>query len=200
MTNGGLTMGSRRFRLGPSQRIMLLTATLAATAVALFVIVVRPLPAAPTALNLPWLLWAGAFAVSEALVVHWQWKREAHSFSMTDLVLGAGLYLAAPSQLITALVVGQGAVLLLHRRQTGVKLAFNVVEYGLSASLAVLVFPALSTVTGTQLNWLAAMAAILVTTVTADLSVFAVISLLESRADLRRLVELFALSLPFTLG
>jgi diguanylate cyclase (GGDEF)-like protein len=200
MTNGGLTMGARRFRLGPSQRIVLLTATMAAVAVALFVVVVRPLPAAPTALNLPWVLWAGAFAASEALVVHWQWKREAHSFSMTDLVLGAGLYLAAPSQVVSALVVGQGAVLLLHRRQTGVKLAFNVVEYGLSASLAVLVFPALSAVTGTELNWLAAMAAVLVATVTADLCVFAVISLLESRADLRRLLELFALSLPFTLG
>src|SRR6185312_15762180 len=62
MTNGDLTMSVRKFRLGPSQRIMLLTAILAAAAVALFVIVVRPLPAAPTALNLPWVLWAGAFA------------------------------------------------------------------------------------------------------------------------------------------
>jgi diguanylate cyclase (GGDEF)-like protein len=200
MTNSELTMSVRKFRLGPSQRIMLLTATLAAAAVALFVVVVRPLPAAPTALNLPWVLWAGAFAASEALVVHWQWKREAHSFSMTDLVLGAGLYLTAPSHLVSALVVGQGAVLLLHRRQTGVKLAFNVVEYGLSASLAVLVFPALSAVTGRDLDWIAAMAAIFVATATADLCVFAVISLLESRADLRRLLELFALSLPFTLG
>ena len=47
----------------PSQRIMLLTAAVAAAAVALFVIVVRSLPGAPTALTLPWVLWAAAFAV-----------------------------------------------------------------------------------------------------------------------------------------
>ena len=65
MTNGGLAGRAPRFRLGPSQRIMLLSATLAAVAVALFVIVVRHLPTAPTALTLPWVLWAGAFAASE---------------------------------------------------------------------------------------------------------------------------------------
>ena len=200
MTNSDLSSSLRRFRLGPSQRITLLTAILAAVAVTLFVIAVRPLAAAPTALNLPWVLWAGAFAASEALVVHWQWKREAHSFSMTDLVLGAGLYLATPSHVVSALVVGLGAILVLHRRQRGVKLAFNLAEYALSASLAVLVFPALSAVTGPALDWVAAMAAILVATVTQDLCVFGVISLLESRADIRRLAELFALSLPFTLG
>ena len=77
---------------------MLLTAAVAAVAVALFVIVVRTLPGAPTALTLPWVLWAAAFAVSEALVVHVQWQREAHTFSIGDLVLGAGLLLCHPAR------------------------------------------------------------------------------------------------------
>ena len=54
--------GVRGSGWAPSQRIMLLTATVAAAAVALFVIVVRTLPGAPTALTLPWVLWAAAFA------------------------------------------------------------------------------------------------------------------------------------------
>ena len=68
MTNGGLSGAARKFRMGPSQRIMLLSASLAVTAVALFVIVVRHLPAAPTALSLPWVLWAGAFEIGRAHV------------------------------------------------------------------------------------------------------------------------------------
>src|ERR671921_1491647 len=98
MTNSGLA-GLRRSRLGVSQKIALLTGAVAATAVTLFVIVVAPLPAAPTALNLPWVLWAGAFAAAEALAVHVQWKRDSHTFSVTELVLAAALFLTSPATL-----------------------------------------------------------------------------------------------------
>jgi hypothetical protein len=128
MTNGG-SAGLRRFSLGVSQRIALLTGAVAAAAVALFVIVVQPLPAAPTALNLPWVLWAGVFAISEALVVHVQWKREAHTFSISDLVLAAGLVLAVPEELVLAQVAGTICALVLHRRQYDLKLAFNAAQF-----------------------------------------------------------------------
>src|SRR3954454_20581778 len=200
MTNSGLAASIRGFRLGPSQRILLLTVAVAAVAVTLFVIVVGPMPAAPTALNLPWPVWAAAFAASEVLVVHVQWQRDAHTFSISDLVLAAGLYLAAPGALVTALVVGAGAALLLHRRQTGLRLAFNVAEYALGATLGVTTFAALSAVTTGSLSWLAALAAVFVSTVAADLCVFAVFTILEGRAELGRLMQLFASSLPFTLG
>ena len=45
---------------------------------------------------------------------------------MGDLVLAAGLLLATPAQLVTAQVVGSAVTLVLHRRQRGLKLAFNV--------------------------------------------------------------------------
>src|SRR3954467_8401519 len=105
MTNGVEVKESRVSRLGVAQRIMLLTASVAAIAVALVVIVVRTLSGAPTALTLPWVLWAAAFTISEALVVHVQWQREAHTFSMGDLVLGAGLLLATPRELVAAPLV-----------------------------------------------------------------------------------------------
>src|SRR4051794_33722161 len=200
MTNSGLAASIRGFRLGPSQRILLLTVAVAAVAATLFVIVVGPMPAAPTALNLPWPVWAAAFAASEVLVVHVQWQRDAHTFSISDLVLAAGLYLAAPGALVTALVAGAGAALLLHRRQTGLRLAFNVAQYALGATLGVTTFAALSAVTTGSLSWLAALAAVFVSTVTADLCVFAVFTILEGRAELGRLMQLFASSLPFTLG
>jgi diguanylate cyclase (GGDEF)-like protein len=200
MTSSGLAAGMRKFRLGPAQRITLLTATVAVAAVALFVIVVRSLPGAPTAVALPWVLWAAAFAVCEALVVHVQWQREAHTFSVGDLVLGAGLILAAPQDLVLAQVVGAGATLLLYRRQRGVKLAFNVALYGVGGSLATTVFALLSGPVFGTWDWLAALIAILISTVVADLCIFAVISLSEGRAHLAPLLEMLALSLPFTLG
>ena len=64
--------------------------------------------------------------LSEVLVVHIQLQRDSHSFSLTDLVLVAGLYLLEPAALITAQVAGVGLVLVLHRRQFGMKLAFNL--------------------------------------------------------------------------
>ena len=199
MTNGVETMESRTARLGIPQRIMLLTASLAAIAVALFVVVVRTLPGAPTALTLPWVLWAVAFVVSEALVVHVQWQREAHTFSMGDLVLAGGLLLATPRELVVAQVLGFAVTLVVQRRQRGIKLAFNVAVSALGGSLATIIFAVLSGPAGLW-DWLAALVAVLVITVTADLAIFAVISISEGRAHLAPLLEMLALSLPFTLG
>jgi diguanylate cyclase (GGDEF)-like protein len=199
MTNGVEVKESRVSRLGVPQRIMLLTASVAAIAVALFVIVVRTLPGAPTALTLPWVLWAAAFAVAEALVVHVQWQREAHTFSMGDLVLGAGLLLATPRELVIAQVLGFAVTLVVQRRQRGIKLAFNLAISALGGSLATIVFAILSGPVGLW-DWVAALVAVLVITVTADLAIFAVISLSEGRAHLAPLLEMLALSLPFTLG
>jgi diguanylate cyclase (GGDEF)-like protein len=199
MANGAGVMGIRAFQLSVPQRIMLLTAAVAATAVALFAVVVLHLPGAPTALTLPWVLWAVAFTISEALAVHVQWQREAHTFSMGDLVLGAGLLLATPHELVIAQVLGFAVTLLVQRRQRGIKLAFNLAISALGGSLATIVFAVLSGPAGLW-DWLAALVAVLVITVTADLCIFAVISLSEGRAHLAPLLEMLALSLPFTLG
>lgn len=200
MTNGVSAVRDALGRLTPSRRIVLLTATVATAAVALFVIVVRPLPPAPSALELPWVVWAAAFAAGEVLVVHWQWKRDAHSFSIGDLVLAVALFLATPVQLVTAMAFGAGAALLLHRHQRGVKLAFNVAQYALGAALALVVFHGLSVPLGARFDWLAALAAVLTATLTADLCIFGVMTILEGRADARKLVELLGLSVPFALG
>ncbi|MFP5372432.1 MAG: hypothetical protein ACLGI3_17015, partial [Actinomycetes bacterium] len=130
-TDSGFAARVVGIRLGPPQQVMLLTAALAVAALTLFVVVVLPLPGPATAMALPWLVWAGAFALSEALVVHIQFERESHSFSLTDLVLAAGLVLATPAELVTALVAGSVTSLVFHRRQTGMRLAFNMAEYGL---------------------------------------------------------------------
>ena len=76
--------------------------------------------------------------------MHVQLQRDSHSFSLTDLVLVAGLYLIEPAALVTAQVAGAGLALVLHRRQFGLKLAFNLAQYALAGCLATTVFTVLS--------------------------------------------------------
>jgi diguanylate cyclase (GGDEF)-like protein len=201
-TDSGIAARVRGIRPGPPQHVMLLTAALAAVALTLFVVVVRSLPGPVTALTLPWWAWGAAFAISEVLVVHVQVEREAHSFSLTDLVLAAGLVLAVPRDLVLGLVVGSALALVLHRRQVGIKLAFNMASYGLGGSLAVLVVAVLAgpdAGTG-PLVWLAVLAGVLASTLVGDLSIFSVISIMEGRAHLRELPRILGLSVPFALG
>jgi diguanylate cyclase (GGDEF)-like protein len=195
-TNGGRAAAILKVRLSTPQRILLLTATVAAAAVTLFVVVVRTLPSATTAVTLPWLLWAVAFAVSETFPVHFQWKKDSHTFSLTDLVMAAGLLLVAPGHLVLALVLGTGSALALHRRQRGLKLAFNVSQYALGGTLATAVFAVLSAGLGETWSWLAGILAIISSTVVADVCIFAVIGLSEGRFDPRSLLGMFTMTLP----
>src|SRR3954468_4844314 len=155
MTNGAAGTASRALRLNVPQRIMMITAALAAVAVALFVIVVRPLPGAPTALNLPWVLWAAAFAISEAFPVHVQVKKDSHTFSVSDLVLAAGLLLTQPSHLVVAQAGGIAVALFVHRKQRGLKLAFNAALCALTACVATAVYAGLSAPMSQTWFWLA---------------------------------------------
>ncbi|MCV2491531.1 EAL domain-containing protein [Geodermatophilus sp. YIM 151500] len=198
-TDGGLA-GPRRLQLGVSQRIALLTVAVAAAAMTLFVVVVEPLPAAPTAMTLPWVLWAGVFAASEVLVVHVQWKRESHTFSLSDLVLAAGLVLAAPAQLVLAQVAGAAVALVLHRRQRGLKLAFNSAQFALAGCMATIVFHLLGGPLGAEWAWVAQLLAVSVSTLTASVTIFAVMTIAEGRADIRPLLGMLGFSLPFTIG
>src|SRR3954453_10938036 len=135
------------------RRIVLLVGALAALAAVLGATVVPRLALPDDPLALPWIAWVAAFALSELLVVHIQLQRDSHSFSMSDLVLVAGLYLLDPAGLITAQVAGVGLVMLLHRRQRGLKLAFNLAQFALAGCLATTVFTVLGRDTSLSGAW-----------------------------------------------
>jgi diguanylate cyclase (GGDEF)-like protein len=188
--------------LTTTRRITLLIAAMAATAAALFVIVVRDLDGLDVPRAVPWLVWVAAFAAGEVLVVHVQLRRDSHSFSLTDLVLVAGLYLTGPVALVTAQLLGTGLALVLHRRQSGLKLAFNLAQYAVTGCLAVTVFAAWTQGIGwaNPGGWVAAMAAVVVTSLTAELCLFAALSLSDGALNIRELPHMLRLSMPFALG
>jgi diguanylate cyclase (GGDEF)-like protein len=189
-------------RVSVRRRIVLLVAVLGAAAAILGLTVVPSLPGPDSALGLPWIAWVGAFALSEVLVVHVQLQRDSHSFSLTDLVLVAGLYLLEPAALITAQVAGVGLVFVLRRRQYGVKLAFNLAQSALAGCLATTVFTVLGrdTVLSGAWDWVAALAAVAVSTSTACACIYAVMRASGASLTIRELPRMLGLSLPFALG
>jgi diguanylate cyclase (GGDEF)-like protein len=202
MTDSRPVAGPSRLLLTTGQQIGLLIAAVTTVAVALFVIVVRHQPGFDAPFTLPWLAWVAAFAVGESIVVHVQVRRDSHTFSLTYLVLVAGLYLAEPADLVTALVLGVGLALTLHRRQFGLKLAFNLAQFALSGGLVIALFAVLTQDTESYgpWNWVATLLAVAATSLTADLCIFAAISISEGTVSLRQLPMALALSLPFALG
>src|SRR5919198_9122 len=126
-----------------SRRVWALSLTLAMLAGTLFVIGVRRLPALDAPLQIEWWWVAAAYAAAEILVVHLQFRRDTHSFSLSEIPLLIGLFFLSPDKLLLALLVGSGAALALHRRQSAVKLAFNLANLGLSTSLGIILFRAI---------------------------------------------------------
>jgi diguanylate cyclase (GGDEF)-like protein len=121
-------------------RIWLLNGCMASAAATLFSLV-RDVPAIEAPLTVPWWTLAVLFFLAESYIVHLELRRDAHSFSLTDVPLVVGLFLASPAALIASQTAGITLALLV-RRQPPAKLIFNVANVSLSGGIAALVFHA----------------------------------------------------------
>ena len=156
----------------------------------------------PTPLVLPWWVLAVGFFVAEVAVVHYDYRRESHSFSMNELPLVFGLFFAAPHDLVLGAVVGVGGALLVHRRQNALKLVFNAGHVALGTCLAVVVFDAVAAGDRSFVasSWLAVLLATVVTSALSSVAITIAISLSERRLELGKLPEQLALALLTTVG
>jgi diguanylate cyclase (GGDEF)-like protein len=181
-------MGRRRGRLTRGA-LAALTGAIAVTAVALFAFVVPELPAYTIGPHIPWWALAAAFAATELFVVHAHVRGSAHSLSISELPLILGLLLATPQELVVAQVVGPAVVLAFTRGHSPLKLAFNLSQFGLTASLSVVTLHVLAAAPQTLGPglWLAVFAAVFVSSVTGATLVFAAIALSEGVIPSRRL-------------
>ena len=83
-------MPGSQFRAGGNQ-VHLLTAVLVAAAVILLFKVVGPLHQLQAPGHIPWWVLIPMFFGAEVFVVHIQFRRDAHSFSLSELPLVAEL-------------------------------------------------------------------------------------------------------------
>ena len=186
-------MARRLFaRLRSDGPVWALIAAMASMAAILFVLEVRHLEAPAGDLQLPWWALALAFAAAEVFVVHVNFRHSALSLSLAEVPLVAGLFLADPSELMLACIVGPGVVLLLDRRHIPMRTAFNLAQFALVGALSITVFGALMPVTaevGPE-AWVAALAATLTGTLVAGGLIAVGMSLAEEPVDADQLRQM----------
>ena len=151
-------------------RLWSFVAGVALSALAVFVVGVQGLEAPKAPLHLSWLILVALFYVTETVVVHVNFRGEAHSFSISELPLVFGLFFFDPTFVVVGYLYGAAAALLIHRRQVAVKLAFNVASFALQACIAVVVFHAIIDVSRPHdpSSWIAALVASLAALFVAD--------------------------------
>ena len=125
-----------------NQRVWTLVLVIWAAALIAAVGPVRWLDSPSTSFRVPWLVMVAGFFVAESAVIHLQFRRDAHSFSMNEVPLIVGLFFLDPLSLLSAQFVGYLAALVIVRRQAPVKLAFNLGQFAVQAIVALLVFHA----------------------------------------------------------
>jgi diguanylate cyclase (GGDEF)-like protein len=180
------------FRLAPgAARIWTLTGGMALVAAALFAALALPIQPHFTPVSIPWWALAIAFYLAETNVVHLEFRRTAHTFSLSEIPLVLGLVFATPVDFVLANVIGAGLGLVLVRRQSPIKLAFNLSHFALEATLAVIVFNLLNggNVSPGALVWLAAFASAAVANVVGIVSIAVAIAFAEGRWEPGRLPE-----------
>jgi diguanylate cyclase (GGDEF)-like protein len=176
-----------------------LNVAIAAAALALFLGPVNDLQALADP-HIPWWVLAPAFLIAERCVVHLEFRRSAHSFSLGDLPLVFGLIFASAQDLVIGSLLGTAAVLVIDRRLPPIKLIFNLAQFSLAASLAAWIVHATAPVhdaSGPGL-WAATFAATEAAAVVAVLLICIAISLSEGMIKPRTLVQMLAMDLVVT--
>ena len=152
-------------------------------------------PASP-GLHLPWWSLAVLFAIAESCVAHVEFRREAHSFSLSEIVFTVGLFLSDPSIVVVSCLLGSALALGLVRRQRPIRLAFNLATFAAGGSLAVGIFAQLDGATAAwPMDWIATFLAVGVWQLFTTVAVSGVISVVEREWSLTRLRQIVVVGL-----
>jgi diguanylate cyclase (GGDEF)-like protein len=144
-----------------------------------------------TPVVMPWPVIAAGFCAAELKVVDVHFRREAHSFSLSEFPAVLGLFLLSPHDYVLAVLTGS-AVALAWFRQPLLKLVFNLTNFGLGAIAALAVFHLLASLVGrpSPADWIAAFAATLTTTVVSALTIATAISLSGGAPQFQKLPQM----------
>ncbi len=144
--------------------------------------------------SLPWWALIPVVFLAESAVIHLTFRKDSHSFSLSEIALVVGLFFASPAALVIAQLVGNGASLVFNRRQVPIKAAFNVAQLVLVTGLATLLFRMIldqSDPLGPW-GWTAAIVASVVGIVVAELAINTVIRLTGGSMSGREMVGTMA--------
>jgi diguanylate cyclase (GGDEF)-like protein len=143
--------------------------------------------------RLQWWALALAFFFAEVFVVHLQFRKQAHTLSLTEIGLTLGLLLSAPAALLIGQLVGTLVALIVTRWKSQrqlVKFAFNLAELPLCSGVALVIFRSLATPGDSAPHvWVLVLFACAVAHVLGILLVSAVIAIAEERFQAPQLLR-----------
>lgn len=167
-----------------------LTLAMAATALGIYAASLSELAPFDPDFSPPWWMLAPLFFLAEVAVVHLPLGRQTLSFTLVEIPVVLGLFLAAPSDLIFAQLLGAGVALLVHRRLNPTKLAFNLANYALGTAVAVTVFRSIAHPGDVgAMTWLAAYLATAAMTIVGAVAISAGMSIAEWKPQLEALAR-----------
>jgi diguanylate cyclase (GGDEF)-like protein len=174
-------------------RVGLFSLALAVAAVIVYLDLVRGMSTLAAPVSVPWPLIAVAFFVTEAKVIDVHFRRETHSFSLSELPSVIGFFLMPPTDFLIGLLIGSGVALIVQSRQSPLKVAFNLANYAFIAVVSLTVFRAIGTFAGgppAPIDWLAAMVATFLGAVISALTIATVIVLSGGAPQFQKLPEM----------
>jgi diguanylate cyclase (GGDEF)-like protein len=179
-------------RLPAAHRILLFVVLLSVAAATIYALALVGRTPPFTASALPWPMLAAGFAVAEMKVVAVHFRRESHSFSLSEFPAVIGLFFLTPMDYLLALLVGSGLALVVAERQAPAKLAFNLASFALSGVVALAVFHEIVTLDAAlePIDWAAAFSASLASTVVGALTTATVITISGGAPQYEKLPEM----------
>jgi diguanylate cyclase (GGDEF)-like protein len=150
---------------------------------------------------LPWWSLAIAYCLAGVLGVHVRLRRHAHTITLGEVPLVLGLLAASPAALIAGGLVGTALSLTVYRRQSPVKVAFNLALFLVEVDVAITVMRAVlgGRAVESASGWVATLAATLTASVVSTLLVAVAMAVASNRHRFADLPLTLGLALPATL-
>lgn len=141
--------------------------------------------------SIPWWMLTPLVFIGESAVIHLTFRKDSHSFSLSEIILVLGLFLSSPATLLLSELLGNTASLVLQRRQVPIKAAFNTAQLMLVAGLAVLIFRSVVDPADPlgPLGWLGAFAATTSCIAVAELAINAIVRITGGRMSRKEIFE-----------
>ncbi len=180
---------SRVRALGASGRIVLLTGAIAVITAGVFFAFLRDQPASSSSFHIQWWALAPMVYLAEISLVHLHFRRDNHSFSLSEVALVIALLFSPSRGILLAQIIGATLAFGVHRRLSPLKLVFNLAVDALVATAGIAVFHLMMprfTTLGPSV-WLAAFVAGITAAVISGTTVVAAISLSEGKLQPDRL-------------
>ena len=189
-------------RMTGVHRVWLLTAAIAGGAVWLYMSTARYLTEIDTDFKITWWGLAIGFALVEMFPVHLHFRKNAYSFTLSEIPLVLGLFFTGVEGVVIAQAVGAVVTLAIHRRQSLVKMSFNVAQFAFEACLAASIFYTVTAAIDGPFSpsgWIATLLATIAWAITQYILIGGAISLAEGQLQLKTLAQGIALGTPVTL-